>query len=244
MSAVIERMNDTPAIQPQAAVTPMAMIQMAVQQGADLDKVSKLMDLQERWEKNEARKAFNEAFAAFKSEAVKVIKNRKVDQGPLSGKRYAELFSVVDAVTPALSKHGLSTSWKLTKDDKDWIEVTCTLKHVQGHSESVSMGGPPDAGGAKSAIQARASTITYLERYTLKAVCGVSEQGDDTDGGAGKQKAEPDAEGQKILEACGSMTALQDAWKNKLTAKQRSTLADVKDACKARIEAADKAAQQ
>jgi hypothetical protein len=43
------------------------------------------------------------------------------------------------------------------------------------------MGGPPDTGGAKSPIQARASTVSYLQRYTLKAICGVSEQGDDTD---------------------------------------------------------------
>lgn len=163
-------------------MTPRNLLALAVQQGADLDRLERLMALQERWEANEARKAFNEAFAAFKAEAVEIIKNKAVNDGPLKGKRYAELFSVVNAVTPLLSKHGLSSSWKLTKDEKDWIEVTCTLKHVAGHAESVSMSGPPDAGGAKNAIQARASTITYLERYTLKAVCGVAEQGDDSDG--------------------------------------------------------------
>jgi hypothetical protein len=61
------------------------------------------------------------------------------------------------------------------------MEVTCFLRHVGGHQESASMGGPPDAGGAKNAIQARASTKTYLERYTLKAITGLSEQDDDTD---------------------------------------------------------------
>lgn len=48
------------------------------------------------------------------------------------------------------------------------------------------MGGPPDAGGAKNAIQARASTKTYLERYTLKAITGLSEQEDDDDGNGKK----------------------------------------------------------
>jgi hypothetical protein len=91
------------------------------------------------------------------------------------------------AQPPALSRHGLSSSWKLTKDDRDWIEVTCYLRHVGGHEESVSMGGPPDTGGAKNAIQARASTKTYLERYTMKAITGLSEQDDDNDGaGAGR----------------------------------------------------------
>ena len=165
-----------------AANSPMGMMLAAMNQGASLEQVEKMMDLQDRWERKEAEKSYNAAFAAFKAEAVRIIKGRKVTDGPLRGKEYAELHDVVDAVTPALSRHGLSTAWKLTKDEPQWLEVTCTLKHVGGHSESVSMGGPPDAGGAKNALQARASTKSYLERYTLKAICGVAEGGDDSDG--------------------------------------------------------------
>lgn len=171
--------RDLPAVQ----ANPMSILAVAVQKGMDLETIKELRALQKEWEADEARKAFNNAFAEFKATAVQVIKNRTVDDGPLSGKKYAELFAVVNAITPALSRHGLSAAWKITKDDKDWIEVTCILKHVLGHFESVSMGGPPDTGGAKSPIQSRASTVSYLERYTLKAICGVSEQGDDTDGG-------------------------------------------------------------
>lgn len=167
-----------PAPPTTAVAGPLALLQS----GVDLDQLERLWAMQVAWEASEAKKAYNTAFAAFKDEAIRVVKNRRVTDGPLKGKRYAELFAVVDAVTPALSKHGLSASWKLTKDDKDWIEVTCTLKHRLGHAEVVSMGGPPDVGGAKNVIQARASTISYLERYTLKAICGLAEQGDDTDG--------------------------------------------------------------
>ncbi|MAB96971.1 MAG: single-stranded DNA-binding protein [Pseudomonadaceae bacterium] len=165
-----------------AANSPMGMMLSAIQQGATLEQVEKMMDLQERWAKGEAKKAYDAAFASFKAEAVTIIKGKNVTDGPLKGKSYAELHDVVNAVTPALSKHGLSSSWKLTKDEKDWMEVTCYLRHVGGHEESVSMGGPPDAGGAKNAIQARASTKTYLERYTLKGITGLSEQGEDDDG--------------------------------------------------------------
>lgn len=161
--------------------TPSDLLRIAVEGGADLDRLERLMALQERWEATEARKAYDIAFTAFKDEAVRIVKNRSVTDGPLRGKKYAELFAVVNAITPALSKHGLSASWKLSKDDKDWLEVTCTLKHVGGHFEVVSMGGPPDVGGAKNAIQARASTVSYLERYTLKAITGLSEQEDDQD---------------------------------------------------------------
>ena len=166
------------------ANSPMGMMLAAMQQGATLDQVEKMMDLQARWDKEQAKKAYDAAFAAFKAESVRIIKSEDVKDGPLRGKSYAKLHDWVNAVTPALSKHGLSSSWKLTKDDKDWLEVTCYLRHVGGHEESVSMGGPPDSGGAKNAIQARASAKSYLERYTLKAITGLSEQDDDTDGNA------------------------------------------------------------
>lgn len=183
--APIERPAQPLAVQQTGALaanSPVAMMLAARAQGVSLEEFGKMMDLQVRWEDREAEKLYNAAFAAFKAEAVRIVKGRKVSDGPLKGRDYAELHDVVDGVTEALSKHGLSTSWKLTRDEKDWLEVTCTLKHVGGHSEVVSMGGPPDAGGAKNQLQARASTITYLERYTLKAICGVAEGGDDTDG--------------------------------------------------------------
>ncbi|WP_434033559.1 ERF family protein [Cupriavidus sp. a3] len=175
-----------------ATTTPADLLRIAVESNADLDRLERLMELQERWESKEAKKAYDAAFAAFKAEAVTIIKNKKVTDGPLRGKGYAELHEVVNTVTPALSKHGLSSSWRLTKDDKDWIEVTCYLRHVAGHEESVSMGGPPDTGGAKNAIQARASTKSYLERYTLKAITGLSEQEDDDDGNGGATQGRPD----------------------------------------------------
>lgn len=182
----IELLDREPVAAPKrelaTTATPADLLRIAVENGADLDKLERLMALQERWEAANARKAYDAAFAAFKAEAVTIIKNREVTAGPLNGKKYAELFAVVNAVTPALSKHGLSSAWQITKDDREWIEVTCTLRHAAGHAESVSMGGPPDAGGAKNAIQARASTVSYLQRYTLKAITGLSEQEDDTDG--------------------------------------------------------------
>lgn len=183
--------------------SPVGVMMSALKQGASLEQVEKMMDLQDRWQRGEARKAYDAAFAAFKGEAVSIFKGRKVTDGPLKGKSYAELHDWVDAVTPALSKHGLSSSWKLTKDEPTWMEVTCYLRHVGGHEESVSMGGPPDAGGAKNAIQARASTMSYLERYTLKAITGLSEAGDDTDGRPPAQKEKITQEQVANLEALG-----------------------------------------
>jgi hypothetical protein len=184
----------------------------------DVAKLEHLLAVRERWEASEARKAYAQAFSNFKAEAVVVVKNRQVTDGPLKNKRYAELFSVVNAVTPLLSKYGLSHSWQV-KSEKDLIAVTCTLRHVLGHAESVTIDGPPDAGGAKNAIQARASTITYLERYTLKAVCGIAEHGDDADGDGGGAQMEENAYADHLaeIEAAadekGLMRAFGAAWK-------------------------------
>ena len=186
-----------PVAQTAATITPMAMIERALASGAGLDMITKLMDLQERWEANNARKAFNVAFAAFKAEAVVVERNRKVTDGPLKNKSYAELVSFVDAATPALSKHGLSHSWSITKDEKDWIEVTCIIEHELGGMKKVPFGGAPDTGPGRNSIQARVSTLTYLERATFKAATGLAEQGDDNDGrGGARQK-----DGELITEA-------------------------------------------
>jgi hypothetical protein len=222
--------------------SPAAMMLTALGRGATLEQIEKMMQLQREWDADQARKAYNVAFADFKAEAVHIVKNRKVDNGPLAGKSYAELHAVVDALTPALSRHGLSASWKLTRDEKDWMEVTCYLRHVSGHEESVSMGGPPDTGGAKNAIQARASTKSYLERYTLKAICGVAEGGDDNDGnGTTAGDGEPSAlvkAGREV--SMKGMKALLEWW-GKLTAKERAALSRDYPGFRAAAEEADRA---
>jgi len=232
-------MNAVAEIKPQelqvmAAPSPMQLMQIALQGNAPIETLERLMDLQDRANKSEAKRQYDQAFSAFKAEAVSVRKGADTKNGPLQGRKYAELDDWVTAVTPALSKHGLSSSWKLTKDEKDWIEVTCYLRHIGGHEESVSMGGPPDDGAAKNKIQARASTVSYLERYTLKAITGLSEKGDDPDGNPEKTKKTSapaqitDAGFKRALAAvkAGTYTVAQVLASNTVTADQETALRD------------------
>lgn len=210
---------------PAQAATPAMLLQIAVQSGADLAKLEKLMDLQDRWQAAEAKKVYDEAFAKFKAAAVKIVKNKDVTAGPLQGKKYAELHAIVNAVTPSLSEHGLSSSWRITQDEKDWIQVTCTLRHISGHEESVSMGSPPDTGGAKNVIQARASTVSYLERYTLKAILGLSEQDDDTDGNPPPEEVSPEVFAlleKAKAEAGKGISAYEAFWKSIKVAERKA----------------------
>lgn len=156
-----------------------------VQAGGTLSEIRELLVMQREHEDREAEKAFNRAFAAFKAEAQSILKSKHVDFPTRVGRTtydHAELFDVVETLTPSLSRHGLSTSWSIPEQHRDWIVIQCRLKHELGFSESVRMGGPPDESGGKNAIQAISSATTYLERQTMKAVCGVAEKGADNDG--------------------------------------------------------------
>jgi len=169
-----------PAVQ-STAVTPMDMLKMAVSQGADLDKLEKLMALQERWEANEARKAFTVAMSDFKAAGLVVTKDKSV---AYTGTSYthASLGNVCATIGAELSKHGLSFRWN-TEQVANKIRVSCTLTHIGGHSESVSLESAPDDSGKKNQIQQIASAVSYLERYTLLAITGTATQDQDDDDG-------------------------------------------------------------
>lgn len=167
--------------------TPAQLLAIAVNQGADLEKLEKLMALQERWEANEARKAYVAAMADFKAEPMRIGKNKHVSFRTSSGMTeydHAELSDVIEAVVPRLAAHGFSHGWTVTQNNGA-ITVACIVTHRLGHSERVEMTAPPDSSGGKNNIQAIGSTKTYLERYTLLAATGLATGGDDDDGRGG-----------------------------------------------------------
>lgn len=168
----------------------LSMIRNALESpNTSVEVLRELLAVRREYEADEARKAYHDAFARFKREPLHIYKTAQRSQGPLTGQKYAELADFTRVIAPAMAKHGLSSSWRITIDKADWIEITCTVTHAGGHSESVAMGGPIDTGAGRSAIQARASSVTYLERYTLKMITGLAEQGDDSDAAESNQAA-------------------------------------------------------
>jgi hypothetical protein len=164
---------------------PDMLLQIAVERGDSIEVLTKLMDLKDRYDAKLALEAFNTAFAKFKAENVQVLRNKLITDGPLKGKKHAQLSDVCEAATEAMSRCGLSTSWRLVQDDKDWIKVACRVRHAGGHSEEVEFGGPIDTGPGRNAIQARKSTVTYLERVTMLLALGLAEYDADDDGAGG-----------------------------------------------------------
>ncbi|WP_186095662.1 ERF family protein [Burkholderia gladioli] len=181
-----------------ATTTPGELLRIAVEKGAGLEQLKQLMDLQERWEDREARKAFVAAMAAFKREPLEIFKRKSVGydtkDGGFVGYKHAELSDVTDVVGPAMARYGLSYDWDIHQANGQ-ITVDCIVTHELGHSKKVTMSGAPDNSGKKNAIQQQASTITYLQRYTLLAATGMSTKGEDDDGaGGGDPDGDPDGD--------------------------------------------------
>lgn len=172
------------AIETTEQQSPAAMIRFAITSGADLEKLEKLLVISRQWEADEARKAYHKAMTAFKADPPSIEKDKHV---AFKDVRYnhASLANVTDKINEALSRHGLSASWKVSQNGT--VSVTCKITHEQGHSEETTLSAPADQSGSKNAIQAIGSTISYLERYSLLALTGLAthEADDDAMGAAG-----------------------------------------------------------
>lgn len=245
--------SDIPTVEAMtlSAPTPVELLRIAVSQNADIDKLTKLMDLQERWERNEARKAFSAAMKDFKANPPTITKNKHVKITPKDSSKFgaeydhATLDEVCNAVTKGLSEHGISHRWKIDQADQQWIKVTCILTHEMGHSEETTLLGAPDNTGSKNSIQAVGSTVTYLQRYTLLAATGLAASNSDTDGRLPTAAAIPQdrvAEQVEWIKNACSLDELKKLFRNAYveaeTAKDRKAMAQyikAKDARKAEL---------
>ncbi len=181
----VQKVNIIPPAEP-VAMTPMAMLDRAIASGAGVEVLERLMSLQERWQAGEARRAFDEAMAAAKSEIPVIAKNREVDFTSGKGRtnyRHEDLAEIARTVDPILSKFGLSYRYKVSSAPNEPVTVTCIVSHRSGHSEETTLTAGRDESGSKNSIQSIGSTVTYLQRYTLKAALGLAASTDD-DGGA------------------------------------------------------------
>ena len=156
------------------------LIQLALSKGAGVDQLEKLLALQERFEANEARKAYVVAMAAFKANPPRINKDKHVSFGNTEYD-HASLANVTETINSALSAQGLSAAWKTTQSEKQ-ITVTCCITHILGHQECTSLSALPDDSGKKNQIQSVGSTVSYLSRYTLLSLTGLATHDQDTDG--------------------------------------------------------------
>ena len=177
-----------------SVTTPMNMIDRAVASGASIEMIEKLMGLQERWQANQARRAFDNAIAEAKASIPVIVKNRTVDFETKTGGRttykHEDLAEISRTVAPVLAANGLSYRFRVTSNLNEPVTVTCIISHRDGHFEETTLSAGRDDSGSKNSIQAIGSTLTYLQRMTLKAALGLAAAADDDGRAAGNAQAD------------------------------------------------------
>src|SRR5690606_8674966 len=114
----------------------MGLLARAVEAGASVEALERLVALKERVDAEQARRAYFEALAAAQEEMPEVPKSRTAQIATRSGAsysyRYAALEDITRTIRPILRKHGLSYAWDVTQGENALV-VTCVLRHVDGH---------------------------------------------------------------------------------------------------------------
>jgi ERF superfamily len=103
-----------------------------------------------------------------------VVKN---NVNPAFKSRYADLGSVIDAITPALHAHGLVLVQRFTMDGGGPILATDLIHAASGErltsAVAIACKDPLDP-------QRMGSAITYYRRYSLLALLGIAPEDDDS----------------------------------------------------------------
>jgi hypothetical protein len=168
-------------------VTPIEILQSAVDQGRDASQLEKLMDLQERWERNQAEKEFATAMHACQQDMPKVLRNAENAQ---THSTYATLERVQESARPVYSKHGFSLSYgEADCPVASFKRTVCDVRHVGGACHRYHLDLPMDGVGPKgnaiggmNAVQGCISTTSYGQRRLLCMIFNITLSGEDDDG--------------------------------------------------------------
>lgn len=179
-------------------------------QGDKLDpaNIEKLLDIQQRYERDQARKAYAAAIAEFRGIVPQITRDAKVgyehkNGGGSTEYRHETLDHIMQTISETLEACKLAPTFHVEDHGDNLVKVTCRITHALGHYEETSLSSLPDNSGKKNSIQAKGSAITYLQRYTLKALLGLSVAHDDD--GAAANVGSPISEEQlaKIMDLVG-----------------------------------------
>jgi hypothetical protein len=170
----------------------MQMISMieraAMNPDVDIDKMERLMAMQEQMLDRQAKQGYIKSMVAAQSEMGVVNKNKDNKQ---TNSSYADLAILKRVITPVYTKHGFAISFSEAPAADGMVCVKGTVMHRSGHSEDFSFDCPIDDKGIKgvtnkTATHGKASSVSYSERYLLRMIFNLTIDNEDDDGnGAG-----------------------------------------------------------
>lgn len=205
----------------------------------DITKMQALLDMRERLQDKESERAFYSAFATMQGKLPTITKSGEIkDRNGKVQSRYARWEDINEAIKPILQEHGFVLSFKTTNGGADICGI---LAHSGGHREVSEIRLPADVGGAKNAVQAVGSSVSYGKRYMACALLNINSMGEDDDGqGAGGGGQQEESVHMPALKeaADGGWASLQKAWSG-LSAADRNTIGAEFALLKKRAEAVD-----
>lgn len=196
-----------PASHSDASAIIQVIERAAMNPDVDIDKMERLLQMQERVLDRQSSMDYNAAMAAMQTEMPSIAERGKTNNG-----KYATLEDIVDTVRPIMQKHGLAVSFRVKTMERG-IEVTGVLMHKGGYREETSMLLPADTSGSKNAVQAFGSSVSYGKRYVLCALLNITTRGEDDDGNsAAPTKTVTAFQAGQIAQTVGRCPEKTQAW--------------------------------
>lgn len=192
MSAVTKAEDASGALQDYNSGLLEVIARAARDPSVDIDKMERLIAMQERVQARDAEIAFSQAFSDMQPELPGITKgNQIVHKGQVISE-YAEWADISKVITPIMAAHGFSLSFK-PQHKGGVVSVTGILRHRLGHKDESTLDLPADASGAKNAVQAIGSTISYGKRYVGCPLLNIVTEGEDDDGATSGPKVQVQA---------------------------------------------------
>lgn len=155
----------------------------------DVDKLERLLAMQERVLARDAEQAFNEALLAAQDEIRPIVKNR---QNPETHSKYVDLMALADGLDPIMRAHGFSQSFGTTDCPiPAHYRVTCDMSHTGGHTRHYQADVPvdntgPKGGQNKTLTHGFGSALSYGRRYLKLLIADVPTIDDDGNRASGR----------------------------------------------------------
>ena len=191
-----------PAVISKAAPLPQptslleALIQASSNPATNIDVMERLYAMHAKEKARQDEEAFNAALSRAQSAIEPVLKTKKNDH---TKSNYADLASVIQMVTPIITREGFSLSFdaKAITDPPNWIRTVAKLSHSGGHTREYTLDLPADEAGAKgnankTGVQAIVSSGTYAQRVIQCRIFNIPLVDNDGSNVKKKDDVEPD----------------------------------------------------
>lgn len=187
MNAIAERSETGLATVADIGSGILAVIERAARDpNVDIDKMERLLAMQERVLERNAKAEFTAAKIAMRPELPEitmkghiVIRDKNDATKVLQDTPFARFEDIHEAVMPVLTRHGFDLSFKNGMAPDGKVRVTTVLTHASGHSEDTYFDLPHDSSGSKNAVQAVGSSTSYAKRYGVLSILNIKVVGED-----------------------------------------------------------------